>query len=222
MGNKIIILGLGETAELALEYFTHDSDHEVVAFTADDKYCEEATFLNKPVVKFSTLLSEFPPSDYKLFVAVSSSKLNRLRQELYEKVKALGYECVSYVSSKAFVWHDVKIGDNCFIFENNVLQYGVEVGNNVILWSGNHVGHQTKIKDHVFVSSHCVISGFCEVGENSFLGVNCTLANNVNVARDCFVGMGAVVGKGLPENTLIRPARSEISKITAMQLCQVG
>ncbi len=38
---KIVIFGLGETAHLAYEYFTHDpnyKDHEVVGFCADPEY----------------------------------------------------------------------------------------------------------------------------------------------------------------------------------------
>ena len=44
-----------------------------------------------------------------------------------------------------------QIGENSFIFENNVIQPFVRVGNNCILWSGNHVGHRTVLRDHVFV-----------------------------------------------------------------------
>ena len=87
----------------------------------------------------------------------------------------------------------MEIGENCFVFENNVLQYGVRVGNNVVLWSGNHIGHQTRIGDNCFVSSHVVVSGFCDIGANSFLGVNSTLADNLVVAPDTVIGAGAVV-----------------------------
>ena len=51
-----------------------------------------------------------------------------------------GYQPASYISSNAFVWSNAKIGDHCFIFENNTVQPFVEIGDNVILWSGNHIG----------------------------------------------------------------------------------
>ena len=35
---KLVIVGLGETADLAYEYFTKDSDFEVVAFSADKEF----------------------------------------------------------------------------------------------------------------------------------------------------------------------------------------
>lgn len=192
---KIVIVGDGETAELAYEYFTHDSPHQVVAFAVERAYLKRESLLGLPVVAFEEVEGICDPATHAAFVAISFTQLNRVRTRLYRETKRKGYELVSYVSSRAFVWHNVEIGENCFIMENNVLQYAVRIGNNVVLWSGNHVGHQTVIHDNVFVSSHVVISGYCEIGENCFLGVNSCLADQIKIGDDCFIGMGAVVNK---------------------------
>jgi sugar O-acyltransferase (sialic acid O-acetyltransferase NeuD family) len=196
---KMIIVGDGETAELAYEYFTHDSPHEVAAFCVERAYRKKETLFSLPVVAFEDVLDQYPPAEFQAFVAISYTQLNRVRARLYLETKKKGYSLLSYVSSKAFVWHNVVLGDNCFIMENNVLQYSVKIGNNVVLWSGNHIGHQSIIHDHVFISSHVVVSGYCEVGENCFLGVNSSLANNLKIAKDCLIGMGAVVHKDTEE-----------------------
>jgi sugar O-acyltransferase (sialic acid O-acetyltransferase NeuD family) len=195
MSKKLIIYGIGETAQIAYEYFTHDSDYEVVAFTADQEYIKENELYNLPVVPFETIEDHYAIDAYEMFAAATYNQLNRVRAKMYEKAKAKGYKLASYISSKAFVWHNVKLGDNIMIFENNVVQHQCEIGNNVVLWSGNHVGHQTKIKDHVYLSSHCVISGFCVIGDYSFLGVNSTYNDNIHVAQDTIVGSGALVVK---------------------------
>jgi sugar O-acyltransferase (sialic acid O-acetyltransferase NeuD family) len=197
--DKIVIVGDGETAELAYEYFTHDSPHEVVAFSVERAYRKKDEMFGLPVLDFEELAARFPPAEFRAFVAVSYTKLNRVRARLCRDARAKGYRLASYISSRAFVWHNVEIGENCFIFENNVVQYAVKIGDNVVLWSGNHIGHQTVIKDNVFISSHVVVSGYCEVGENCFLGVNSSIANNVKIARDCLIGMGAVIHKDTEE-----------------------
>ncbi|MDR5702653.1 MAG: acetyltransferase [Thermofilaceae archaeon] len=196
---KLVIVGDGETAGIAYEYFTHDSPYEVVAFSVEEKYLKKKELFGLPVVPFEELEYVFSPSHHKVFVAISYTQLNRVRTKLYHKVKKKGFACVSYVSSKAFVWKNVEIGENCFIFENNVLQYHVKIGNNVILWSGNHIGHRTTIGDNCYISSHVVISGFCEIGENCFFGVNSCVADHVKIARDCVIGAGAVVLKDTEE-----------------------
>ena len=188
-------MGEGETAELAYEYFTHDSNYEVAAFSAEKAYIKKDSLFELPVIPFEDIANLYSPKKYKMFIAVSFTELNRVRTKLYKQAKGKGYSLASYVSSKAFVWRNVEIGENCFILENNVLQYHVKVGNNVTLWSGNHVGHRAIIRDNCFVSSQVTISGFCEVGENCFIGVNACLAGGIKIAKDCIIGAGAVVLK---------------------------
>ncbi len=134
-----------------------------------------------------------------MFVAVTYVQLNRVRRRLYHLCKSKGYRCASYISSKSFIWHNVKIGENTFIFENNTIQYNAIIGNNVILWSGNHIGHRTVIEDDCWLTSHVVVSGFCKIGKSSFIGVNATIGDNVIIADDTVLGTGSVAIKNLQE-----------------------
>jgi len=219
----IVIFGNSEIARCAYEYFTHDSDHTVVAFTVDAQYIgDEKEFLGLPLVPFEGVEKHYPPENHAGFVAVGSQKLNRIRTEKYSAMKEKGYDLASYVSSRAFVWHDVKVGDNAFILEDNTLQTGVEIGDNVTLWSGNHIGHGSKIDDHCFITSHVVISGLCTIGQSSFIGVNATVAENVTLGADNFICMAAIVAKDAADNAFLPPAgKSEESKITAKRFCKV-
>jgi sugar O-acyltransferase (sialic acid O-acetyltransferase NeuD family) len=192
---KLIIVGDGETAQIAHQYFTHDSKFEVAAFSVEKQFLKRKQLEGLPVVPFETLEKRYRPRDYAAFVAVSYTQLNRVRTRLYAEVKRKGFSTPSYVSSDAFVWKTAKIGENCFIFEGNVIQHGAQVANNVVIWSGNHIGHQTHIGANCYIASHVVISGFCEIGENCFLGVSSCLSDRVKVAKDCIIGAGAVVLK---------------------------
>ncbi|WP_411960591.1 acetyltransferase [Pseudomonas mandelii] len=196
---KLVIVGAGELAMIAYEYFTYDSAYEVYGFAVERDYIESATLYELPIVPLEDVQQQFPPSEFEVFVAIPASQLNRLRTRLYQSVKEKGYICATYISSRAFVWRNAKIGENCFIFENNTVQPFVEIGNNVILWSGNHIGHRSVIEDNCFISSHVVISGYCRIGESCFLGVNSTLNDHVTVARDCIVASGSLVSKDLKE-----------------------
>ncbi|MDQ6788710.1 MAG: acetyltransferase [Acidobacteriota bacterium] len=220
---KIVIIGDGETAELAYEYFTHDSPHEVVGFAVETAYKKRDDFFGLPVVAFEEVEKHFSPQDYQAFAAISYTQLNRVRTRIFQAVKAKGYTCASYISSRAFVWHNVEIGENCFIFENNVIQYKVKIGNNVVLWSGNHIGHQTVIQDNVFISSHVVVSGYCEVGTNSFLGVNSCVANDVKIGADNIIAMGAVITRHTEPRKVYKgnPGKpSEVDSFTVMKVTE--
>jgi len=218
---SVVIIGSGETASIAYEYFTHDSPRTVVGFSVEQAFLKDTVHYGLPVTPLEELDRHFPPVEFELFVAVSSTNLNRLRARLFRKVKALGYTCASFVSSRAFVWRNVEIGENCFIFENNTLQPFVKIGDNVVLWSGNHIGHNTIIRDNCFIASHAVISGFCDIGENSFLGVNSTVINNITVAKDCFIGAGALIQKNTEEGKVYQAAGTEPSKVGSLRLFRI-
>ena len=217
----LIIIGAGETALLAYEYFNYDTSYNVIAFAVNQAFIKEELINNLPVIALENLQDRYPAKSFDLFVAVSSGKLNRDRTALYLKFKDLGYNFASYISSKAFIWHNVEIGENCFILENNTLQPFVKIGNNVTLWSGNHIGHRTVIEDHCFISSQCVISGFCQIGKSSFLGVNCTLEDNVKIANDNFIGAGACVRKDTEVNAFFQENQTELSKINTHRLFRI-
>ncbi|MEM2080722.1 MAG: acetyltransferase [Candidatus Bathyarchaeia archaeon] len=190
---KIVIIGAGEFAEIAYEYFSDFSNFEVAAFSVERAFIDKTKLFNLPVVPFEEVERHYSPCEYKAFVAVTYTQLNRVRTRLYRKTKEKGYEIIKFIHPTVFLGRDVKIGENCFIFEDNNLQRKVNVGNNVIIWAKNHIGHQSVIRDNCYLASGIIISGYCEIGENCFLGVNCSLNDKIKVAKDTIVGNGAIV-----------------------------
>ena len=218
MNKKLIIFGLSDMGQLAHFYFTRESDYEVVAFTVDKDYVQEASFCGLPVIDFESVANIYPPSDHALFIALGYSKLNGVRKEKYLAAKSLGYSIPSFVSSKATVLTDEPVGENCFIFEDNTIQPFVKIGNNVTLWSGNHIGHHSVIRDHTFIASHVVISGGVDIGEQCFIGVNATLRDHIKVGDRCVIGAGALLlGDADPEGVYIGSA-TERSRVPSRRL----
>ncbi|SDW98834.1 acetyltransferase [Lysobacter enzymogenes] len=193
MGKPLVLIGAGEMAQIAFEYFTCDSDYEVVAFSVEREYLRAPTLCGLPVLAYEELERTHPPERAEVFVAIPATGLNRLRTRLFQDARRRGYRCARYVSSRAFVWRNAEIGENCFVFEGNVIQPFVRIGDNCILWSGNHIGHRSAVGDNVFVASHAVVSGYCRIGAGSFVGVNATFSDRVRVAADNVIGAGALV-----------------------------
>ncbi len=201
---NLIIIGDSAFAEVAYEYFTHDSPYQVVAFAVERQFLTKDSLFGLPVVPMDELEERYANADHAFYAALVYTQMNRLRTRLYQQVKAMGYAPASYISSRAFVWHNVEIGEHAFIFEDNTLQPFVVLGDNVVLWSGNHIGHHSRIKDNCFIASHVVVSGFCSIGANCFIGVNATFGNNLSVGDDCLIGAGALVARDVPDDTLVK------------------
>jgi sugar O-acyltransferase (sialic acid O-acetyltransferase NeuD family) len=219
---QLVVVGDTAFAEVAYEYFTHDSPYRVAAFSVEDRYRKKGSLFGLPVVPFETLDREFPPEHHDLFVAVVYTQMNRLRARLSQAARARGYHLASYRSSRAFIWPNVKFGEHCFIFENNVVQPFVQVGEDVVLWSGNHIGHHSVIGDHCFISSHVVLSGYVEVGASCFLGVNSAVANNVKIAADCWIGPGVTITQDTEAGKIYPAAKAEPAKVGSLRFFKVS
>lgn len=221
MSRNLVVFGAGDIADLAYYYFTNDTDYEVKAFTVDGAYIESGTFNGAPVIAFEEVELAFPPHDNDLFVALSYSKLNRIRKEKYMAAKAKGYTLPSYISSHATVLNQGRFGDNCFILEDNTIQPFVKVGNNVTMWSGNHIGHHSTIHDHVFIAAHVVVSGGCTVGHSSFIGVNATLRDHITVGDNCVIGAGVLLLGDTAPNGIYKGPSTPRSDLPALDLKKI-
>ena len=190
---EVIIFGIKDFAQLANYYLENDTNHTVAAFCVSGEYMpSNREFEGKPVISFENIYTTHPPEHYKFFAPMSSKEVNKVRESIYNSVKDMGYEFISYISTRATIFNG-EIGENCFILENNVIQPFTKIGNNVMIWSGNHIGHHSEVGNNVFVTSHVVISGNCRVGDNCFLGVNSSIRDGLTLGEGTVIGMGSVV-----------------------------
>ncbi|HEX8397607.1 MAG TPA: acetyltransferase [Pyrinomonadaceae bacterium] len=195
---KVVIFGTQDFAELAHYYLTNDSPYDVAAFSLSQEYITGDEFKGLPVAAFENVEEKYPPDDFAFFAPMSPRKMSRLRADIYNQIKAKGYELISYISSKATRFNN-EIGDNCFILEDNTLQPFTNIGNNVVMWSGNHIGHHGTIKDHAFFTSHVVLSGHCAIEPYCFFGVNSTIRDGLRLAEGTLVGMSASITRNTEE-----------------------
>jgi len=218
---KIVIFGPGDFGQVVHFYLTHDSPYKVVAFTAHEDKIKNRELFGLPVIPFEDLEKQYPPSEYSMFIAIPYTNLNQTRAKVFEEAKQKGYKLISYINSKAVVWEDVEIGENCFILENNVIQPYVKIGDDVIIWSGNHIGHHSIIKNHCFIASHVVISGKVTIEPYCFLGVNSTIRDGINIASKNVIGAAAVILKDTKENEVYTNDSTKLLKIKSEDLKKI-
>jgi sugar O-acyltransferase (sialic acid O-acetyltransferase NeuD family) len=220
--SQVVVFGTGTVARLAYVYLTHDSPHEIAAFTVDRDHVDGDRLFGLPVVPFDEVAGRYPPAEFDMFVAVGYAQMNRFRERKYLEAKAMGYRLISYVSSSATFWPDYSsVGDNCFIMEHNVIQPFVEIGNDVIMWSGSQVGHNSVIGDHCLVASQAVVSGNVTIEANCFLGVNATIRDGVTVARECVIGAGALILKDTREREVYAGAEARLLPMPSNRIVRI-
>ena len=215
---RVVLFGDRQVADLAHFFLTHDSPHEVVAFTVDGAYISAPTMHGLPIVPFEEIQAAYPPDDFSMFISIGRARMNKLRESKYEAAKGLGYDLVTYVSSKATTWPGAILGDNCFIQENSVIQPFATIGSNVVMWSGCHIGHHSVIGDHCFLSPQVVVSSDVTIESNCFLGVNAAITDGITIARECAIGAGCLIMTGTRPREVYVGQRAQLLRIPSDRL----
>lgn len=193
MRKKIIIFGTGDFARITRQYLDDDSDLEPVGFTANESLIDKKELDGLPIIPFEQITTLYPPEKYTMIICIAFSQMNQKRAKIFEEIKNKGYQLENYIHSSTKIWGNCEIGENCLIFENNIIQPFVKIGDDVIIQSGNVVSHNTIIDDHCFITSSVSIAGHVTIGKYSFLGMNCTIKNRIKIGKKCIIGAGAVI-----------------------------
>lgn len=191
--SEVVLFGADTFASLARYCLSEDSPYRVVAFTVDGAFLDSRTHEGLPVVPFEELVQHYPPDRVRLLLPLGYHAINGLRRARYEQAKAWGYRFISYVSSRASLWPNVEIGENCLVYEQAILQPFSRIGDNAIIRSGSHISHHCTIADHAFIAAGATLGGNVTVGKQCFVGLGAVVRDGLTLAERSFVGAGAVM-----------------------------
>jgi acetyltransferase-like isoleucine patch superfamily enzyme len=123
------------------------------------------------------------------------------------------------------VFAGAKIGKNCNICANVLIENDVVIGDNVTVKSGVQLWNGVRIEDNVFIGPNATFTNdlyprskiypetFLQttIKAGASIGANATILPGVTVAVGAMVGAGAVVTRSVPPNAIVQgsPARIE-------------
>ena len=200
----VIVFGNQDSASTTHYYLSVDSPYQVVAFTVDQDRITNSNHESLPVIPFEKIQEEFPPDKFDFifpagFQISNPYNTNVFRQSRYELIKSMGYKFINYISSRALVATNAKIGENVLIYEGTIVQPFVEVGNNTIVRSGVNLGHHCIVKDHCFISAEVTVGSRTIIGSQTFIGLNTTILNSIDIANKSFIGSSTLINRNTQE-----------------------
>lgn len=205
---KTLIFGVNALAQQLYEWLMEDKI-PVEAFVIDEQYKQEKSqFCGKPIVYTSSLLHDFPTSQYNMIVAIGYTKMNSVRNEKYLQLKKLGYDIIGYKHPTALVLTD-DIGEGNIFFENVTIGKHAKIGNGNIFRPCCLLAHHASVQSFNFFAISSSIAGSVKIGSNCFFGNNCTVKNRIKIDDYTLVGAGCYLSKDTPaSNCVYVPTRS--------------
>lgn len=197
MSLPIIILGAGGHAKVLIDALL--ATYAVIAGIVDpDLTLTGSKILGVPVLGGDEVIGEFPPSEVHLVNGLGSIGIPVKRQQLFEKLKGLGYGFATVVHPSAVIASDVVLGEGTQVMAGAIIQAGCRVGINCIINTRASVDHDCIIGDHVHIAPGVTISGGVTVGTCSHIATAATVIQGVSIGEKSLVGAGALVLKDVP------------------------
>lgn len=190
---KVLLAGNAVTAEILCAYLRQDARYEVAGCTVDDEHLAQGTLTDMRSVGVSGVGQAFSPDTHRVIMAMGYNDLNRSREAMFNRLKALGYTIETYVHPDASVHTAHPLGEGSVVLPGAVIEPMARVGANTMIWSNVTLAHHCSVGDHCWVAAGTVVSGQAKVLRNTFLGVHSTVVNSVTVEEFNIIGAGGLI-----------------------------
>jgi sugar O-acyltransferase (sialic acid O-acetyltransferase NeuD family) len=198
MKKKLVIFGADIMAKIVYEYFSRDSEYQVVAFTVDERYRNNDTYLELPLVSFENIEEIYPASEFYLFIAIGTSKMNENREVKYNHAKSKKYRLASYISPFAIC--DSEIGDNTIVADMSIIRPCVKIGNNNYFWEQCFIAGDSIVGNNCSFSVKSVVSTFSQIEDNVILGTGAIVKTSIKVSKKTLAGAASYISSNTKEN----------------------
>jgi len=192
---KVILAGNAITANILNDYLAQDNRYQVVGLTVDDDFVNLDGVPGLNCIPLSNISTTYNLENHMIIMAMGYNDINRSRESMFNRLKAMGYRIESYVHPDAKVYTLYPLGEGCVVLPSAVIEPHARLGANSMVWANVTLAHHSSVDDHCWVASGAVISGQAKIKRNSFIGVNATIVNEVIVDEYCIIGAGALITK---------------------------
>lgn len=202
--SRVVGIGAGGHARVALEAIRAATVHEVVAFVDRDEGLWGTRIDGVPVVGGDDeLVSLLESGVTSAFIGIGSVGPRSARRARYEDAAGKGFELITVVHPAAVVSPSAEVGRGCLIFAGAVVNAGARIGRNVIVNTGAVVEHDCRIADHAHVATGARLAGNVEVGAGAHIGIGAAIREGTMIGADALVGAGAVVVSDVPAGSTV-------------------
>jgi acetyltransferase-like isoleucine patch superfamily enzyme len=156
--------------------------------------------LHKKVIRLVHSLREEKRSSFNRHVPIGELLSDRV-----ETAQFMGFGEGTTCYNSALIIGDVRIGNNCWIGPNVVLDGsgGLVVGNWVTISAGSQIYSHTSIERSLSKGTESLAYSPVHIADGCYLGPNTIIAMGVSIGESAIIGAGSFVNKDVKAGTKV-------------------
>lgn len=144
----------------------------------------------------------FQSGTHRAFICVGFMGKSHLRQQLYRRLRDIGYTLPVIRDPTSIIASDAAIDEGTFVGKRAVVNANAVIGKNVILNTGALVEHDCRVGDYTHIAVSATLCGNVSVGENCFVGAGSVILQGIRLAEDGIIGAGSTIRGDTAAGTL--------------------
>lgn len=204
----IILLGLGGHAKSVVDSIEQGGKYNIAGFL-DAEGLQDKKYKDYRVIGTDDAMQRYFNSGIRnAFVTIGFMGYGQVRNQLYYRLKEIGYVVPNIIDRTAVVSENAQLADGIFVGKRAVINGNAQIGNMCIINTGAIVEHDCYIEAFSHMAVGSVLCGEVSVGEQTLIGANATVIQKEKIGKNCIIGAGVVVRKNIPDNIVFN-GRSE-------------
>lgn len=189
---QIILIGAGGHCRSCIDVIELEGRFSVAGVVERPDSGGDAPVLGYPVLGTDHDLSNLRKKYQYALVTVGQIKMPTVRIQLFDRLRALGFELPVICSPRAYISKHAKVGSGTIVMHDALINAGAAVGENCILNSKALIEHDAQIGAHCHISTGAIINGGVTVGVGTFFGSNAVSVHGISIPANSFIVAGSL------------------------------
>ena len=202
MQKKIFIIGAGGHAKTCVDVIESYNKFKI-AFLVDKKINKKIIFKYK-IIQESNFIKKNKNKKLNILIGVGQIKNSSLRKNIFFQYKKFGCNFPNIISKFSYVSKNSLLKEGILICHGVVINAGVKIGLNCIINNQALIEHDVTVGDHCHISTGSILNGGTMIGSNTFIGSGTTIKENIKIGNDCVIGAGLTIKKNIKSNTFLK------------------
>lgn len=185
----IVLVGFGGHAKSVADCIEREGKYNIAGYTDVKASSDKYQYLGTDNV----LEAVFADGIKNAAVGIGYMGKGSIRQQLYMKLKAIGFNLPTIIDPSAVLSTSAVIGEGSFIGKGAVVNAEAKIGKLVIINTKALVEHECVVEDFSHVAVGAVLCGQVKVGEAAFIGANATVIQCRKIENVAIIPAGATI-----------------------------